>query len=129
MNSLDSNSYRRTFEHAIEGIFRTTLDGRWIEVNPALARIYGYQSPDELVRMMGDLNTQLYVEPGRRTEFVRLMVEKGAVSDFESEVYRADGSTIWIAEFARTVFNETGNRSIMRVVSSILVPISALSSH
>jgi PAS domain S-box-containing protein len=106
VNSLDSNSYRYTFEHAIEGIFRTTLDGRWIEANPALARIYGYRSADELVGMMCDLNTQLYVETGRRAEFVRLMLEKGAVSDFESEVFRADGSTIWVAEFARTVFNE-----------------------
>jgi len=108
VNSLAADSYRHTFEHAIEGIFRTTPEGRWIEVNPALARIYGYQSPDELVRALHDLNTQLYVQAGRRAEFVQMMAEMGAVTNFESEVYRSDGSTIWIAEFARTVFDESG---------------------
>jgi PAS domain S-box-containing protein len=105
---LVPDSYRRTFEHAIEGIFRTSLDGQFLEVNPALARIYGFSSPAELMAILRDLNSQLYAEPGRRAEFVRLMQEQGSVSSFESEVYRADGSTIWIAEFARTVFDENG---------------------
>ena len=106
VNTIAHDSYRHTFEHAIEGIFRTTLGGEWIEVNPALARIYGYETPGELMSVIQDLNTQLYVEDGRRAEFVRRMREEGSVSEFESEVRRGDGKTIWIAEFARTVFDE-----------------------
>lgn len=106
VNTIAIDSYRRTFEHAVEGIFRTTLEGRWIEANPALAKICGYDTPEELVAVLQDLNAQLYVEPDRRAEFVRRMRDEGAVSNFESEVRRADGTTGWIVEFARTVFDE-----------------------
>ena len=106
VNTIAHDSYRHTFEHAIEGIFRTTLEGKMIEVNPALARIYGYQTPEEMMCVLQDSNTRLYVEDGRREEFVRRMREEGSVSEFESEVRRSDGKTIWIAEFARTVFDE-----------------------
>ena len=76
MSTIALDSYRNTFEHAIEGIFRTTPDGQWIEVNPALARIYGYDSPEELMATLTDLNTQLYVEPGRRAEWPRWSKEQ-----------------------------------------------------
>ena len=79
VNTIALDSYRRTFEHAVEGIFRTTPEGRWIEVNPALARIYGYGTPEELMSVLQDLNSQLYIEPGRRAEFVRRMREEGSV--------------------------------------------------
>lgn len=108
MKNITLESYRDTFKHAIEGIFRTTLDGQWIEVNPALAAIYGYESPEEMTQTVQDLNTQLYVEPDRREEFVRRMREDGCVSDFESEVRRRDGKIIWIAEFARIAKDESG---------------------
>jgi PAS domain S-box-containing protein len=98
-------SYRDTFDYAVEGIFRTSLDGRYIDVNTSLAKMYGFASPAELMSALRDLNTQLYVHSGRRAEFVRLIREQGFVRDFESEVYRADGSRMWIAEYARTVFN------------------------
>ena len=108
VNNIDLESYRDTFKHAIEGIFRTTLEGQWIEVNPALAKIYGYDSPGDMTSALGDLNTQLYVEPDRRAEFVRRMTEEGSVSAFESEVRRRDGKIIWISEFARIVSGESG---------------------
>ncbi len=108
MKNITLESYRDTFIHAIEGIFRTSLDGQWIEVNPALARIYGYDSPEELTSSLRDLNTQLYVEPGRRREFATRMRQEGRVSGFESEVRRRDGKVIWIAEFARIVADENG---------------------
>ena len=101
-------SYRDTFQHAIEGRFRTTIEGRWIEVNQALAQICGCDSPEELVSHLTDLNTQFYIEPGRRAGFVRTMRQEGRVSDFKSEVRRRDGKTVWIAEFARVVADENG---------------------
>ena len=97
----DVHGSRHSLEHSIEGVFRTTVDGRFLEANPALARIYGYDSPDALIAAVPDLNAQLYVEPGRRAELLRLLREHGSVEHFESEVHRADGSTGWTAEFVR----------------------------
>ena len=100
--------YRSIFENAIEGIFQTTADGNYISANPSLARLYGYSSPQELMAGLTDIENQLYVEPGRRAEFIRLLQENDAVSEFESQVYRQDGSTIWISENARAVLDDTG---------------------
>lgn len=97
--------YRRIFENALEGIFQTSPDGNLISANPALAQIYGYDSPEELIASVNDIEWQLYVLPHRRQEFFALMEQYGTVSEFESEVYRRDGSIIWISEDARTVFD------------------------
>lgn len=98
--------YRSIFEHIVEGIFQTTPEGRYISANPALARIYGYDSPEALMANLTDIAGQLYVEPGRRQEFVRLMEEHDVVTDFESRVARCDGSIIWISENVRAVRDE-----------------------
>ncbi len=100
--------YRRIFENALEGIFQTATDGKLISANPALAQIYGYDSPEELIASVNDIERQLYVEPNRRQEFFALMEKYGTLSEFESEVYRRDGSIIWISEDARTVFDARG---------------------
>ena len=100
--------YRRIFENALEGIFQTATDGKLISANPALAQIYGYDSPEELIASVNDIERQLYVEPNRRQEFFALMEKYGSLSEFESEVYRRDGSIIWISEDARTVFDARG---------------------
>jgi PAS domain S-box-containing protein len=101
-------NYRSIFENAIEGIFQSTSDGRFISANPALARIYGYSSPEELVKSITNIGQQLYVNPGTRTQFSRLMQEQNTVSQFEVQVYRKDGSTIWIVENARAVCDRDG---------------------
>ncbi|PWC56928.1 PAS domain S-box protein, partial [Azospirillum sp. TSO22-1] len=61
--------YRSIFENAVEGIYQTTIDGRYLRVNPSLARIYGYDSVAELVENLTDIAGQLYVDPGRREAF------------------------------------------------------------
>jgi PAS domain S-box-containing protein len=101
--------YRGIFENAIEGIFQTAPDGHYLSANPALARIYGYGSPGELVAALGDIERQLYTEPSRRAEFIRLVRRDGSVADFESQVRRKDGQTIWISETARAVHGPDGN--------------------
>ncbi|MEQ8755667.1 MAG: response regulator [Coleofasciculus sp. G1-WW12-02] len=100
--------YRSIFENAVGGIFQTTLDGRYLSANPALARIYGYASPDELINHITDVEHQLYVNPSQRREFIRLVHEQGAVSGFECQVYRRDGSIIWICENSRAVRDHQG---------------------
>ena len=100
--------YRRIFENALEGIFQTATDGKLISANPALAQIYGYDSPEELIASVNDIERQFYVAPNRRQEFFALMEQYGTLSEFESEVYRRDGTIIWISEDARTVFDARG---------------------
>ncbi len=101
--------YRRIFEDAVEGIFQTTPQGRYLIANPALARIYGYESPGELIESVSDISTQIYTDESRRGEFHRQMELHGSVTGFESEIRRKDGSTGWISESARAVRDEVGN--------------------
>lgn len=100
--------YHSVFDHLVEGIFQTTPDGRYLIANRALARIYGYGSPEELMHDLTDIGRRLYVEPGRRDEFVRLMQEHDTISGFESQVFRKDGSIIWISENCRAVRDHKG---------------------
>jgi len=100
--------YRSIFENAVEGIFQTTPEGHFLSVNPALARIYGYATPEELTSNLTNIRQQAYVNPQRRDKFMQVMAECGEVSGFESEVYRVDGSVIWISESARAVCDAGG---------------------
>lgn len=100
--------YRGIFENAVEGIFQTTPDGRFIAANPAMARMLGYESPLELITHRVDIERQHYVEPGRRAEFQRLIQERGIVERWELQVYRKDGSKIWTSENVRVVCDEDG---------------------
>lgn len=95
--------YHSVFDHLVEGIFQTTPDGRYLMANAALARIYGYDSPEDLIQTLTDIGHRLYVQPDRRDEFVRLMQEQDVITAFESQVYRKDGSVIWISENCRAI--------------------------
>lgn len=100
--------YRSIFENAISGIFQATPNGHYLSTNPALAKIYGYSSPEELITNLTELNQQIYVDQNLRAEFTRIMYEYGAVFNFESEIYRQDGSKIWISENTRAVRDQKG---------------------
>jgi len=104
----ERDNYYGVFDHLVEGVFRTTPEGRYVLANVALARIYGYDSPVELVASIQDIGKRLYVETGRREEFVRLMQEHDTLSGFESPIYRKDGIVIWISENCRAVRNARG---------------------
>jgi diguanylate cyclase (GGDEF)-like protein/PAS domain S-box-containing protein len=101
--------YHGLFDNAIEGIFRTTVDGHYLDANPALAHIYGFDSPEELMKSLRNIGTQLYVDKQRRDEFMHIMKARGSVTGFESQVYRKSGDIIWISENARAIFAEDGS--------------------
>ncbi|HXJ03081.1 MAG TPA: PAS domain-containing sensor histidine kinase [Micropepsaceae bacterium] len=104
----DEASYHAFVDAAIEGFFRTTRDGYYLIVNPALTRIYGYDSPEQLKSELTDIGQSLYVDPNRRGEFQRLMAANGRVKDFVSQIRQRDGTLIWISENARSVTDEDG---------------------
>jgi len=101
--------FRDIFENAIEGIFQTTPDGRFMNANPAMARIYGFDSPEELMKDLADPARRLYLEPDRRQEFIRAIEETGQVAEFESQIRRRDGKLVWISENAHAVRDEKGD--------------------
>jgi diguanylate cyclase (GGDEF)-like protein/PAS domain S-box-containing protein len=105
---LAERKFRNIFENAGEGIFQTTVDGRYLAANPALAKIYGYSSPAELIEKLTDIKHQLYVDPVKRESFLKLINDHKYVQDFEAQVYRQDGSIIWISENSRPVYDEHG---------------------
>ena len=100
--------YRSIFENTYEGLFQMTPDGRLLSANPGLARIYGYESAEELRAALICLNQQRYVDKNRWDTFLTRMQTEERVSDFESQVYRQDGEVIWISENAHVVRDTQG---------------------
>ncbi len=100
--------YRSIFENAVEGLYVTSPEGRFLSANPALARMLGYRSPADLINAINAVGRQVYVQPTRRAEFFAAIERSDQVSDFESEVFRRDGSTFWISESVRVVRNPAG---------------------
>jgi PAS domain S-box-containing protein len=105
---IAEENYRSIFENALEGIFQSTPEGRFITANPALARIYGYDSAAEMITSITNIAEQLYVEPENRAQLKALLDNQGAVKDFEYNCYRKDGSTIWTQIDVRVVKGSNG---------------------
>ncbi len=100
--------YRSIFDNAIEGIFQTTPEGRFITANRALARMYGFKSSENLLEGLTDIGAQLYVDPSQRAALLEALREEDLVSNFEFEVTRSDGRVIWLRENVRAVRDERG---------------------
>ena len=113
--------YRGIFENATEGIYRTSQDGRFLSANPAMARLFGYSSPEELMASITDVGHQLYVNPERRHQFLDLIRQRRIVSDFEVEFFRKDGSTFWASLHARPIYDET---DALRFIDGIISDIT-----
>ena len=101
--------YRTIFENAVDGIFQTTAQGRFLSANPAMARIMGYETPEELIREVSDIKSQMYVDPARREEFIRKLAVNNFVSNFEARFIRRDGVIIWGSLHARPVYDDKGS--------------------
>jgi two-component system sensor histidine kinase/response regulator len=100
--------YRSIFENSNDGIFQNTAEGRFLSANPAMARMLGFDSPEELIRERGDIERQGYVDPVMRDKFKQALEENGFVTGFEYEVYRKDGAKIWVSEHSRIVRDAGG---------------------
>jgi PAS domain S-box-containing protein len=100
--------YRSIFERSVGGIHQSTPAGRFLSVNPAMARMFDYETPEEMICDCQDIARQAYAEPARRLEFQRLLESKGVIHGFEYEARRKDGSTVWVSENARVVRDEHG---------------------
>jgi PAS domain S-box-containing protein len=100
--------YRALVENAVEGFFRTTPDGRFLMANTALAHMLGYDSAEQLLTERTDLEHRHYVRRGERARFRRLLEMQGLVHGFEYEVYRRNGSIVWLRDHVRVVRDADG---------------------
>jgi PAS domain S-box-containing protein len=100
--------YRTFFENAIEGIYQVTIDGRFVTVNKALARMAGYDSPEEFIESIKDVKTHLYAHSEDRDRFLEIIKTNGFVEGFETEFYRKNRSTFWVVINALAVKDEQG---------------------
>jgi PAS domain S-box-containing protein len=101
--------YRSIFEEAVEGIFQTSIEGRFINANPSLARIHGYDSPQDLIEGITDISKELYVHPEDRIRLIHKLDTQGPVTDFETEMYSKDGGIHWISMNIRAVRDKDNN--------------------
>lgn len=106
--ALAEANYRSIFENALEGIFQSTLDGHYLRVNSAMARIHGYESPEQMMTLVQEIGHQIYVDPACRDQFVHLMEMNGEVKGLQYQVYRRDGQRIWVEENTRAVHDADG---------------------
>ncbi|WP_104156406.1 putative bifunctional diguanylate cyclase/phosphodiesterase [Pokkaliibacter plantistimulans] len=100
--------YRGLYENAVAGLFRSSIKGYFLSVNPALATMFGFNSPAACIRYYTDLSNQLYVKPQQRKQLLRQMLSNKDVIRNEMEVYRRDGSTMWILQNLRLVRDANG---------------------
>lgn len=100
--------YRSIFENASEGIYQSTIEGQYLSVNPALAKLYGYDSPKEFISSVNDIATEIYIDPNHRQVLIDRVTSHGSVIDYESQVRDRFGNFLWISENMRAVRGEDG---------------------
>jgi PAS domain S-box-containing protein len=105
---LAEESYTKLFEGSVDGIYVTTPGGALLDANPALARMMGYETPEELIKNIGDVSTNVYVHPEAREEFKRLMQRDGVVRDFEYQVRQRGGGILWLSDSSTVVRDDHG---------------------
>jgi PAS domain S-box-containing protein/putative nucleotidyltransferase with HDIG domain len=107
--SQTERKYRSIFEHALEGIFQITPQGKFVSANPSYVHIYGYESAEELMEELKNGGVQAEVNREDYQEFVRLLEEKGFVEGYERQRVRKDGTRIWVRTNARAVRSAVGD--------------------
>ncbi|MGZ5877379.1 MAG: PAS domain S-box protein [Bradyrhizobium sp.] len=114
---LAEESYRRLFEGSVDGIYVTTPGGALLNANPALARMMGYETPQDLINGIGDIAATVYVHPAARAEYQSLMERHGMVREFEYQVRARDGTVLWLSDSATAIRDEA--RQVIRYEGTV----------
>ena len=105
---LAEESYHKLFEASVDGIYVTTPGGALLNANPALARMMGYATPQDLINGIGDIASTVYVDAAARQQYQQLMQRDGTVRDYEYQVRSRDGTALWLSDSATVVRNDEG---------------------
>ena len=102
--------YRYIVDNAIEGIYRTSIDGKALMANSALATMLGYASPEEYLREMNDAAHQVWFSPEQRDEYISLLEKQDIIKGYECQMKKKDGTPVWVSTNAKIVRDEAGNK-------------------
>jgi len=105
---LSREKFQSIFDNAPVGIYQSTLDGRYLNVNPEFAGMFGFSSCDEVLQEVSDIGAMLYADPKRREDMLAMLLEKGAATNFEARSRRKDGSLFWTMRNVRLMRDEQG---------------------
>ena len=105
---LAKQKFQAIFDNTADGIYQSTIDGRFIMANPSMARIFGYNSPEELISSVTDIGTQIYADPDERRKMSEIILEQGHVKDFELQVLTKGKNIIWVSANIRIVRDDKG---------------------
>jgi len=101
--------YRTIVENAAGGIFQLTPEGLYLSANPALARILGYESAQELLNAVKNANEEIYVNQRERDALMVEVDRRNIINNYEVQVIRKNGEKIWVNENIRVVRDDSGN--------------------
>jgi PAS domain S-box-containing protein len=111
--------YRDIFENAVEGIFQTAPDGRYLNVNPAFCRMHEYESEDEVLQQAPLISDHLFSPSDTKDLFFRLLREHKRVEAFESQTKTRQGHSIWLSINARIIGDDTETGRFQGTVENI----------
>ena len=104
----NEKKYRDIYDNALEGMYRTSSDGKLLHANHALAAMFGYESPDEAINSINDMANQIWTNPEERTRFTSLLEKKKSIFGYETKFKRKDGSDFWVYINTRIVYDSNG---------------------
>ena len=99
--------YLNIFDNATEGIYQSTPEGKFVYMNPSLARMLGYESPRECIRAVSHIGKQVYARPEDRDDYTHVLDREGSHT-FELQVHTKDGSIKWMSNSMKAIRNEAG---------------------
>lgn len=103
--------FKEIFDNTADGIYQSTIDGKFLMVNPSMARIFGYESPDEMMHLVTDISKQVYANPVERKKMAAIILDQGHVENFDIQVLTKKGEPIWVSANIRIVRDDAGNIS------------------
>ncbi|MGZ6346635.1 MAG: PAS domain S-box protein, partial [Anaerolineales bacterium] len=100
-------NYHSLFENIPDGVYRSTIDGKFLSVNPALVRIFGFSTTDEFLKV--DIARDLYIDPDARQSWASILIQKGELRNAEATLRRKDGNKINVLENTQVIRDWQGN--------------------
>lgn len=106
---LNLKRYQDLYDNAVAGMFQSNLQDRFIRVNSALANMFGYDSPQEMVSQVHSISRILAADKQDMDSMFKQLLNKRSVMDRELKLVRKDGSFIWVSMTVRTVLDVSGH--------------------
>ncbi len=109
INKKAEKKYADLFQEAVEGVFRSTPNGRFISINPAMAHMFGYSSPEEMLSLVQDISPRIYWKKEDREKLTETLNRYGVIEKFEAQMLRKDGSVFWTSINAHLAWDDDNN--------------------